>query len=243
VLAAGPARRRAPLSILHADEAVVAVDKPAGLAAHRSRLVGHDDAYLVDAVREATGRTWYLAHRLDRATSGVTLLAASPAIAAALGAQFMARDVDKVYLAVCRGWLEGTGTIEHPLDAPGKPEPKPATTHWRALARAELAVALGRYPTQRYTLLEVRPQTGRYRQIRRHFHHVSHHLIGDTSHGRGDHNRLFRQQLGVQRLLLHAWRLGFEHPLARRWLTIEAPLDADWQRVLARFDWHAALPM
>ena len=81
------------IAILHADDAIVAVDKPAGLAVHRSNLVGRDDAYLVDAVREATGRTLYLAHRLDRATSGVVLLGASKAIVAALGEQFMARTV------------------------------------------------------------------------------------------------------------------------------------------------------
>ena len=82
-----------PLKILHSDESIVAVNKPAGLAAHRSRLVGSDDGYLVDAVREATGRTLYLAHRLDRATSGVVLLAASKPLVAALGEQFMARSV------------------------------------------------------------------------------------------------------------------------------------------------------
>jgi tRNA pseudouridine65 synthase len=231
----------APLTILHADEHLVAVDKPAGLAVHRSALVGADDDYLVDRVRAETGRTLFLAHRLDRATSGVTLLAATREVAAVLGAQFMSRSLMKRYLAVCRGWPPPEGTIEYPLDAPGKPEPKPATTRWRVLATAELAVAMGRYPQQRYALLLVEPETGRYQQIRRHFHHLSHHLLGDTSHGRGDHNRLFRQHLGVHRMLLHAWCLVLAHPADGRRLALVAPPDASFERVCARFGWEDAL--
>jgi tRNA pseudouridine65 synthase len=103
-------------------------------------------------------------------------------------------------------------------------------------------IAQGRYPQQRYSLLEVSPETGRYRQIRRHFHHISHHLLGDTSHGRGDHNRLIRQHYGVHRLLLHAWRIGVRHPTTGESLRLEAPLDAAWLRLLDAFGWLEALP-
>ena len=224
--------------VLFADDAVVVVDKPAGLAVHRSHLVGADDDYLVDRVRAQTGRTLYLAHRLDRATSGAIVFAASKEHAAALGQQFMQRDVAKTYLAVCRGWPAATGEIDYPLDAPGQREAKPALTRWRTADTAELAIPMGRYPVQRYALLVVQPETGRYQQIRRHFHHISHHLVGDTTHGRGDHNRLFRIHLRVHRMLLHAWRIGFRHPRSGLPLQIEAPPDADWQRVLDRFEWQ-----
>ena len=106
----------------------------------------------------------------------------------------------------------------------------------------EVPIAQGRYPQQRYALLEVSPETGRYRQIRRHFHHVSHHLLGDTSHGRGDHNRLIRQHYGVHRMLLHAWRIEVQHPTTGDRLRLEAPLDAAWQRLLGAFGWLEALP-
>jgi tRNA pseudouridine65 synthase len=105
------------------------------------------------------------------------------------------------------------------------------------LATIEVPIATGRYLQQRYSLLEVTPETGRYRQIRRHFHHVSHHLLGDTSHGRGDHNRLIRQHFGVHRLLLHAHTLGFVHPRSRLPLHITAPLDDQWTRLLRAFAW------
>ena len=228
------------LEIVYADDAVVAVNKPAGLAAHRSRLVGVDDTYLVDAARAATGRTLYLAHRLDRATSGLVLLAGSRAMAGALGEQFMARSVRKTYLGVVRGWPDAEGRIDHPLDAPGRPEAKAAVTTWRRLATVEVPVPLGRYAQQRYALLALEPETGRYQQIRRHLHHVSHPLIGDTTHGRGDHNRLFRAHWRVHRLLLHAWRLSLAHPATGAPLDLQAPLDATWQHVLATFGWTDA---
>ena len=226
------------LTILFRDEHMLAVDKPTGLAVHRSELTGADDDFLVDRLRRETGRNWYLAHRLDRATSGVILLAADSQVAGALGEQFMSRAVRKTYLAVCRGWPESPGTIEHPLDAPGRPDPKPATTNYRVLATHTWDIAMGRYPQQRYALVAVEPVTGRYRQIRRHFKHVSHHLIGDTSEGRGDHNRLFRQHLRVHRMLLHAWRVVFAHPVTGEPLALEAPLDAEWRRVLSAFGWE-----
>ena len=91
------------------------------------------------------------------------------------------------------------------------------------------------FPTSRYAWLEARPQTGRFRQIRRHLKHLSHHLIGDTSHGDGRHNRAFRMQ-GIHRMLLHAHSLAFAHPDDGRRLRIEAPVDAEFAKALAMFD-------
>ena len=231
-----------PLDLLHLDDALVAVDKPPGIAVHRSQLVGADDHYLIDRLRAQVDGTLYLAHRLDRATSGVLLVARSREIAAELGQQLMDRAVVKEYLAVVRGWPDEEGCIDHPLSGASLKGPRrEARTRWRRLATAELPIEMGRYPQQRYSLLAVQPETGRYQQIRRHFAHASHHLIGDTTHGRGDHNRLFRIHWSMHRLLLHAWRLEFAHPASGERICIEAPLDASWQRVLAAFGWDAAL--
>jgi tRNA pseudouridine65 synthase len=230
-----------PLDLLHLDDRLVAIDKPAGLAVHRSRLVGADDDYAIDRLRRQVDGPLHAVHRLDRATSGVLLFARDAEAAADLGRQLMARTVGKAYLAVVRGWPAEEGAIDYPLTGSSLAgEAKPALTHWRRLATVEVPIALGRYDAQRYALLEVVPQTGRYRQIRRHFHHVSHHLLGDTSHGRGEHNRLLRQHLGVHRLMLHAWRLCVRHPDGAS-LALEAPLDAPWRRVVDAFGWHDAL--
>ncbi len=224
--------------ILHCDEHIVVVNKPAGIPVHRSRLVNDGDVYLIDQVRALIEGPLHLIHRLDRATSGVLLIGRNAEVAGTLGRQFMQRDVEKTYLAVCRGWPEETGELDYPL--PGVRENsdrKPALTRWKRLATVEVPIAINRYPQQRYALVEVSPETGRYRQIRRHFAHLRHPLIGDTSHGRTEHNRLFKQYYSVHRLLLHAQRLRFDHPVDARRLSIEAPLDAEFAGLLTRFGW------
>jgi tRNA pseudouridine65 synthase len=153
------------LDILYQDDALIAVNKPAGLAVHRSKMVGNADTFLIDMLREQVGGTLYLAHRLDRATSGVLLIARSTEIAAALGEQFMGREVHKQYLTVVRGWPEpDAGVVDYPL--PGSRETGPrrdARTAYRRLDTVEVPIALGRYPQQRYALVLTEPQTGRFR--------------------------------------------------------------------------------
>ena len=149
----------------------------------------------------------------------------------------MSREVDKHYLAICRGWPEESFVVDYALDGgPGKPEKKPAVTAFERLAIAELDTPSEHHATSRYALLRCSLQTGRYRQIRRHLKHLSHHLIGDSSHGDGRHNRNFRM-LGVHRMLLHAWRLSFAHPLTGNRIETSAPLDVEWQKAMNVLGW------
>ena len=222
-----------PLAILYADAHIAVVDKPAGVIVHESRLAGAETDTLVARVRAELGRPAWLAHRLDRATSGCLLLGLDRALMASLGAGFMERQVDKRYLAVVRGWPEPEGVIDHPLDGgPGKPDRRPAITRYRVLACAGLPIAVPPHPSARYALLECQPETGRFRQIRRHLKHIHHHLVGDTSHGDGRHNRVFRQ-LGIHRMLLHAWRLSFLHPVTGARLSVTAPPTGEFARAHA----------
>jgi tRNA pseudouridine65 synthase len=230
------------IEIVYEDAELLAVNKPAGLLVHRSKIAADEDDFLLDRLRDQVGSMLFLAHRLDRATSGVVLLAKSREIAGELGRQFMARGVIKRYLAVVRGWPDVEGVIDYPLpDVRDHAPRKPALTRWRTLALATVPIALGKYPEQRYALVEAQPETGRYRQIRKHFHHVSHHIVGDTSHGRGDHNRLWRMHFQMHRLLLHAWRLELTHPTSGAALSLQAPLDETWRRVSAQMGWEAAI--
>jgi tRNA pseudouridine65 synthase len=233
---------RALIEVVYEDAILLAVNKPAGLLVHRSAIAADETDFLLERLRIQIGGTLHLAHRLDRATSGIVLLAKSRDIAAELGRQFMARSVAKRYLAVVRGWPDVEGVIDYALpDVRERSPRKPALTRWRTLATATVPIVLGKYPEQRYALVEAQPETGRYRQIRKHFHHVSHHLIGDTSHGRGDHNRLWRMHFQMHRMLLHAWRLDLAHPLSGVPLALQAPLDETWRRVLDLMNWNAAL--
>lgn len=223
------------LGVLFVDDALAVVDKPAGLMVHDSALARGETDFAADRLREQFGRPIFLVHRLDRATSGCLLLAFDREVASALGKTLMARDVEKDYLAVCRGWPEERFTIDHPLDGgPGKPLKKPAITAFGRLATCELDIPSTGFATSRYALLRAHPQTGRFRQIRRHLKHVSHHLIGDTSHGDGRHNRAFRM-LGIHRMLLHAERLAFTHPVSGARVDVRAPVDAEFAKALALF--------
>ena len=200
------------LPVLHVDAQLAVVAKPAGLMVHDSALARGETDFAADRLREQFGRPVFLVHRLDRATSGCLLLAFDRDAASQLGKALMAGAVEKDYLAVCRGWPAERFTIDHALDGgPGKPHKKPAVTVFERLATCERDVPSAGFETSRYALLRASPVTGRYRQIRRHLKHASHHLIGDTSHGDGRHNRAFRM-LGIHRMLLHAERLAFPHP-------------------------------
>jgi tRNA pseudouridine65 synthase len=201
---------------------------------HDSALARGETDFAADRLREQFGRPVFLIHRLDRATSGCLLLAFDRDTASLLGKALMAGDFGKDYLAVCRGWpAEAAFTVDHPLDGgPGKPVKKEAVTDFTVLATAEIAQPDARHETSRYALLRASPRTGRFRQIRRHLKHVFHHLVGDSSHGDGRHNRTFRMA-GVHRMLLHAEALSFTHPHDGRALRIEAPLDEEFRQALA----------
>ena len=227
----------APLPVLYRDDALAVVCKPAGLMVHDSALARGETDFAADRLREQLGRPIFLVHRLDRATSGCLLLAFDRETASALGKTLMSHEVQKDYWAICRGWpAEAAFTIEHPLDGgPGKPQKKPAITDFEVLGRCELALPSSGFDTSRYAWLRASPRTGRFRQIRRHLKHVSHHLIGDTSHGDGRHNRNFRM-LGIHRMLLHARRLAFAHPHAGATVEAIAPVDAEFGKALALFE-------
>jgi tRNA pseudouridine65 synthase len=106
------------------------------------------------------------------------------------------------------------------------------------LAQVELPVAVDRYPASRYSWVEVRPQTGRRHQIRQHFKHIGHPLIGDTSYGKGSHNRFFRERYGLERLLLMARSLRFEHPYSGAQLTIQAEPEPAWTALCEQLGWE-----
>ena len=226
------------LHILYRDADYVAVDKPPGLQVHRSWISEESDVFLLQRLRDQIGQRVFTIHRLDRPTSGVILFALSSEAARKLCGIFENREVEKRYLAIVRGYTDDQGHIDYPLqEEPHKPAQE-AITDYRTLARVELPIPVGRYNTARYSLVEIKPLTGRSRQIRKHFHHIFHPLIGDTSHGEGRHNRLFREHFNVQRLLLHAWQLRFRHPDSGELVTINAPLPREFEKLCREFGWE-----
>ena len=222
------------LPVLYRDPHMAVVHKPAGLMVHDSELARGETDFAADRQREQFATPIFLVHRLDRATSGCLLLAFDRDTASLLGNAWMAGEVRKDYLAVCRGWpAEDAFRVDHALDGgPGKPQKKPAVTDFAVLHRAELPWPSQGFESSRYALLRASPVSGRYRQIRRHLKHLSHHLIGDTSHGDGRHNRAWRMA-GVHRMLLHAQALAFTHPHGGEALEVRCAPDGEFARALA----------
>ncbi len=226
------------LTILYRDEHTIAVDKPAGMLVHRSWIAEEDEVFLLQTLRDQIGQRVYPIHRLDRPTSGVMLFALSSEAASKMCGVFEQRSVTKEYLAIVRGYTEERGHIDYALrEEPHKPEQQ-AITDYQRLATVELPIPIGRYQSARYSLVRVTPLTGRMRQIRKHFHHIFHPLIGDTSHGEGRHNRLFREHFDCHRLLLHAHRLTLQLPHHDDTITIEAPLPDEFIRLFDAFEWN-----
>lgn len=226
------------LPILFRDRWLCAIDKPCGLTVHKTSL-GDDRVFALQRLRDQLGQRVWPLHRLDRATSGVLLFALDAETAAAVGRQIMERRLDKRYLAVVRGFTDLSGRIDHALTTGDQRPDQPAVTVYRRLATMELPEPIGRYPVARYSLVEIRPETGRTHQIRRHFKHVFHPLIGDTTYGEGRHNRLFRQRFSCHRLLLHAVELRLRHPWTGRQLEIHAPTGGSFRRVEEVFLRHS----
>ena len=218
-------------TILYQDEYYVAIHKPANMLVHRTNM-SNDNRFVLQELRNQLEQRIYPVHRLDRATSGVIIFGLSSDAASQLAQLFSRQETEKTYLAVARGWTEEQGTIDHPVKIAETGERKSAVTEYRTLARVELTYAADRYPSSRYSLVEVKPKTGRQHQIRQHFKHISHHLIGDTSYGKGTHNRFFREHFGINRLLLFAQSLRFEHPYTNQPICIDSTPDSEWQQLL-----------
>jgi len=210
------------LRIVHVDEALAVVDKPAGLVVHPAP--SHRGPTLVDELGELLGggadpERPGIVHRLDKGTSGLLVVARGDEAHAALQAQVQRREVERVYLALARGRLASrTGTIDAPIGRASRQRhrmavsgaaSRQARTHFEVL---ELLAA--------ETWLEVRLETGRTHQIRAHFAAIGHPLVGDTTYG-GE------QKHGLERQFLHAHRLGFDHPLSGERMVFTSALPED----------------
>ncbi len=226
------------LRILHRDDDLVAVVKPAGMLVHRGMGASRDETFLLQTVRDLVGAWVYPVHRLDRPTSGIVVFATSPAIAHALQESWRTGSVQKRYRAIVRGWLEPPeGLRDEALDSPDNGALQEARTRWRTLDRMELPWACGPHPGLRLSLLELEPLTGRWHQLRRHMARMGRPIAGDTTHGDRHVNHLLRERLGWWGLHLEALELSFPHPVSGQTLRLETGIGGDgevdrsWKRL------------
>jgi 23S rRNA pseudouridine1911/1915/1917 synthase len=219
-----------PLDIVYEDDALLVIDKPAGLVVHPG--AGHSSGTLVNAVlahcpqianvggADRAG----IAHRLDKDTSGLILVAKDDATHATLQKQFKRRQVAKTYLALVEGLVQPReGVIEAPIGRDKRQRKKMAVV--RSGREAQTTYRVVEYFAD-HTLLEVRPHTGRTHQVRVHLAWLGHPVVGDAIYGHR------RQRLLRSRHFLHAARLRFTHPATGEEVEFEAPLPPKLANVL-----------
>jgi tRNA pseudouridine65 synthase len=219
------------LDIIYHDDHLVAINKPHGLLVHRSSIAHDVTEFALQILRDQLNRHVFPAHRLDRKTGGVLLFALDKETEKLMQTQFMENQVSKKYLAIVRGHTPDEQDIDYPLRKENGTL-QDAFTHYKTLGRAELDVPLGNHPTSRYSLVEAMPQTGRMHQLRKHFSHIFHPIIGDRTHGCNKQNKLFKERWEMETMLLHASQLSFRHPLTGINIQIEAPLQQEFLRVM-----------
>lgn len=224
------------LDILFQDDDIVVVNKPAGLLVHRTELAKEEEDAVVQRLRDQTGKWVFPVHRLDRATSGVLIMAFSPRVASVLAEQFANGKNDKIYHCLVRGFCPAQGEIDYPLLTISEPKGMPrfkvlgsekeAQTEFELLEKYQLPYPVSRYDSTRLSWLKVMPKQGRKHQIRRHFKHELHPLVGDTRYGCRHINKVMNQQWPeMSRLMLHASSLTFAHPITHKTMTVQAPFD------------------
>jgi 23S rRNA pseudouridine1911/1915/1917 synthase len=234
------------LNVVYADAGIIVIDKPAGLVVHPA--AGHREGTLVNALLHYAPELAALpragiVHRLDKETTGLLVVARTPAAQTSLVRQLQERSVHREYRALVQGVLISGGTVDlpigrHPVErkrmgvvAGGKH----AVTHYRVLRRLRA-----------HTLLEVRLDTGRTHQIRVHMAHLGHPVVGDPAYGgrprpvRGMDASVAQALAGFRRQALHAAVLGLVHPVTGAECRFEAPLPADFQALLDALEADAA---
>ncbi|HEX5984601.1 MAG TPA: RluA family pseudouridine synthase [Solirubrobacterales bacterium] len=210
------------LRIVHRDDFLAVVDKPAGLVVHPAP--SHTGPTLVDELAEILGggedpERPGIVHRLDKGTSGLLVVARDDETHAALQEQVRAREVERIYLALAGGRLSSrTGTIDAPIGRAARQRHRMAVSGAAARQARTHFTVLELLPRETY--LEARLETGRTHQIRAHFAAIGHPLTGDATYGGAE-------RYGLRRQFLHAHRLAFRHPHSGERLSFESPLPED----------------
>jgi 23S rRNA pseudouridine1911/1915/1917 synthase len=209
------------LRVVHLDDDLAVVDKPAGLVVHPAP--SHTGTTLVDELGDILGggdpERPGIVHRLDKDTSGLMVVARGEEVLVALQAQVQRREVERIYLALAGGRLASrTGTIDAPIGRASRQRHRMAVSGAASRQARTHFEVLELLPRESY--LEARLETGRTHQIRAHFAAIGHPLTGDPTYGGA-------RRYGLERQFLHAHRLAFEHPRGGERLTFSSPLPAD----------------
>jgi len=219
------------LEIIYQDDHLIAINKPHGLLVHRTNIASDASEFALQLLRDQLGQYVYLCHRLDRKTSGVLLFAMDESSNSLIQKRFAEGLVQKKYLAIVRGYTNDKGIIDYPLKKDNQVL-QDAVTAYKTLDRTELEIPFSGKPTSRYSLVEVEPLTGRMHQIRKHFAHIFHPIIGDRPHGCNKQNKIFKERWDMTTMMLHAKSLSFDNPVTNEKISITASQSNEFTRTL-----------
>ena len=224
-----------PIDIIYEDKDIIVVNKPKGMVVHPAN--GNPDGTLVNAILAKCKDSLSgiggeirpgIVHRLDKDTSGLLIIAKNDQAHINMSKQIQDRKVIKKYIALVKGVIgENTATIDMPIARSTKdrkkmavdPNGKEAITHYKVLQRYD-----------KYTLLEIKIDTGRTHQIRVHMSYIGHPVVGDMQYSNG------KNEFGIEGQMLHSKYLEFDHPITGKRLKLEAPLPEYFEQVLKELE-------
>ena len=227
------------LDIIFEDQFIICVNKPNNMVMHHayhSRNVA-DETSLLQLIQAEKGIKVYPIHRLDRKTSGIILLAKETIHVSKFQELFTNDEIEKTYYGVVRSFSPESKTIDSPVKGRDASIHKDALTYLKTLEQIVLEIPVKPYDSSRYSLVELKPKTGRMHQLRVHTSKISHPLIGDIKYGDKNQDLMFEENFGWKNMFLHAGHLKFKHPFSEEVLILKANFPKDWISLFEEFTW------
>ncbi|MDO6599848.1 pseudouridine synthase [Tenacibaculum sp. 1_MG-2023] len=231
------------LEIIFEDEFIICVNKPNNVLVHHARHSRNvaDEESLLQLLDAQVGGKFYPIHRLDRKTSGIILLAKETKYVSKFQELFTDNLIDKTYFGIVRGHAPETKIIDSPVKGRDGKVHKEAETHLTTIEKIVLDIPVKPYDSSRYSLVELKPKTGRMHQLRVHANKISHPLIGDPKYGDKNHNVMFEENFSCRNMFLHAGTLEFKHPFSEKQFSLKATFSKDWITLFKVFNWTSPL--
>jgi tRNA pseudouridine65 synthase len=224
--------------ILFKDDFLIAIHKPYGYFVHRTKLDFQAETLVMPLLRDQINQYVYPVHRLDRKTAGVLLFALDENTQKILNTDFAEGRVSKIYHAIVRGFTPQELVIDYAITNDSG-QTQNAVTHLKTLQQSEIPHSSGKHPTSRYSLTELKPETGRQHQLRKHMAHIFHPVIGDRPHGCNKQNRFFLENFQLSEMMLNATELRFIHPWQKNEVVISSPYSDEFARILIALNFKA----
>ena len=229
------------IEIIFEDDFIVVVNKPNNFIIHESHYARNiRETTLLEFLEQQLGFPVYPAHRLDRKTSGIILLLKAKENVSQFQELFTSGNIQKTYYAIVRGYSPEKGIIDSPVKNDDTGIYKDALSHYESVSSIELNIPVHPYDNSRYSLIKLKPQTGRMHQLRKHMNKINHPIVGDYKYGDRFHNRMFETEFNCIYMFLHAYSLEFTHPITKENFQLKADFPADWKILFNKFNWKVS---